>query len=60
MYRFPQKYEAEALIIIRIVSWVLDHHFRMISEGSSCNPEDWSNNAENVALYRNNLHFNMY
>ncbi len=32
----------------------------MISEGS-CDTEDWSNDAENTALYhRNKLHFKIY
>ncbi len=31
----------------------------MVSEGS-CDPEDWSNDAENTALHhRNKLHFNI-
>ncbi len=38
-----------ALIIIRNVSLASIQHIRMISEGS-CEPEDWSNDAENSAL----------
>ncbi len=42
------------------VSWAVNQHIRMISEGS-CDTEDWSNDAENSALhYRNNLHFKIY
>jgi len=32
------------------VSWASNHHIIMISEGSSCDTEDWSNDAENAAL----------
>ncbi len=36
------------------VSWVVNQHIRMISEGS-CDTEDWSNNdAENSALITDN------
>ncbi len=31
------------------VSWAVNQHIRMISEGS-CDTEDWSNDAENFAL----------
>ena len=42
------------------VSWAADQHIRMISEGS-CDTEDWSNDAENSALYHSNkLYFNVY
>ncbi len=48
------------LIIIINSSWAADQHIRMISEGS-CDTEDWSNDAENSALYhRNKLHFKIY
>ncbi len=33
--------------------WAANLHTRMISEGS-CNTEDWSNNAENLALHHTN------
>ncbi len=40
--------------IIINVSWAPKFYIRMISEGS-CDPEDWSNDAENSALHlRNN------
>ncbi len=32
------------------VSWAVNLHIRMISEGS-CDTEDWSNDAKNSALY---------
>jgi len=35
------------LIIIRNVSWAPNQYIRMISEGS-CDPEDGSNDAENI------------
>ncbi len=39
------------------VSWAVNQHIRMISEGS-CVTEDWSNDAENFALRDwNKLHF---
>ncbi len=42
------------------ISWVPNHHIRMISEGS-CDTEDWSNDAKNSALHhRNKLHFKIY
>ncbi len=48
------------LITIRNVIWAANQHIRMISEGS-CDTEDWSNDAENSALYHiNKLHFKMY
>ncbi len=40
------------LIIIRNVSLAPNQHIIMISEGS-CDPEDWSNDAENSALPSN-------
>ncbi len=47
------------LITIRNVIWAANQHIRMISEGS-CDTEDWSNDAENSALYHiNKLHFKM-
>ncbi len=50
---FQKKYEAahqfSTLIIIRNVSWAVNQHIRMISEGSF-DTEDWSNDAENSAL----------
>ncbi len=50
---FPQKYEAallfSKLIIIRNVSWAVNQHIIMISEGSR-DTKDWSNDAENTAL----------
>ncbi len=36
-------------IIIRSVSWAANQHIIMISE-ASYDTEDWSNNAENLAL----------
>ncbi len=58
------KYEVaqlfSTLIIIINVSWAANPHIRMISEGS-CDTEDWSNDAENSALYhRHKLHFKIY
>ncbi len=48
------------LIIIRNYSWAVNQHIRMISEGS-CDPEDWSNDAENSALHhRNKIHFKIF
>ncbi len=51
--QFSQKYWAaqllSTLILIRNVSWAVNQHIRMISEGS-CDTEDWSNDAENSAL----------
>ncbi len=38
----------------------INHHIRMISEGS-WDTEDWRNDAENSALHhRNKLHFTVY
>jgi len=34
-------------------NWALNHHVRMISEGS-CDNEDWSKAAENSALHHSN------
>jgi len=60
VYYFPQKYEEaqmfSTLIIIITVSWLSDHHIRVISEGS-CDTEDWSNDAGH---HRNKLHFTVY
>ncbi len=39
------------------ISWAVNEHIRMMSEGSC----DWSNDAENTAAHhRNKLHFNIY
>ncbi len=44
----------------RNVSWAVNHHIRMISEGS-CDTEDWSNDAENSAAHHSNKwQFNRY
>ncbi len=58
---FPQKYDAAQLFSIFIITInvfrVANQHIRMISE-ASCDAEDWSNDAENSALYhKNKLHF---
>ncbi len=58
--RIPKQYEAAqlflTLIIIRNVSWAVNQHIIMISEGS-CDSEDWSKDAENTAVrHRNKLH----
>jgi len=48
------------LLIIRNVSGATNYHVRMISEGS-CDTENWSNDAENLALHhRNKLHCKIY
>ncbi len=46
-----QKYLAAQLFstLIKSVSWAVNQHISMISEGS-CDTEDWSNDAENTAL----------
>ncbi len=50
MYQGVRKnIELLSIVIIRNVSWAANQHIRMISEGS-CDTEDWSNDAENVAL----------
>ncbi len=53
-YSFHKKYEAaqlfSTLIINRNVSWALNQHIRLISEGS-CDTEDWSNDAGNSAFF---------
>ncbi len=37
------------------ISWAANLHIKMISEGS-CDPEDWSNDAENTDLHhRSNI-----
>ncbi len=42
------------------IYWAVNQCIRMISEGSR-DTEDWSNDAENSALYhRNKQHFNIY
>jgi len=41
-------------MIRRYVSWAVNHHIRMISEGS-CDTEDWSNDDENPALITGKL-----
>jgi len=43
------KTAVSTLIIIINVSWAVNQHIRMISEGS-CDIEDWSNDSENSAL----------
>ncbi len=51
-----QKYDAAqllTLIAIINVSLTANQHIIMISEGS-CDTEDWSNDAENTALYHSN------
>jgi len=45
------------MILLRNVSWAANHHIRLISEGS-CDTEDWSNDARNLA--QNKIHFKMY
>ncbi len=37
-------------MLIRKDSWAANQNIRLISEGS-CDTEDWSNDAENSALY---------
>ncbi len=36
-------------IMIRKLSWAVNQHIRLISDGS-CDTEDWSNYSENSAL----------
>ncbi len=50
---FTKKYEATQLFsklkIIWNIAWAANQDIRVISEGS-CDPEDWSNDAEHSAL----------
>ncbi len=43
-----------------IITGVVNQHIRIIAEGS-CDTDDWSNDAENVALHhRYKLYFKIY
>ncbi len=48
-----QMYSTAASIIIRNVSWAVNKHIRMISEGL-CDTKDRSNDVENSALHHRN------
>ncbi len=56
MWIFVETELFSTLIIIRNVSWAVNQHIRMISEGSY-DTEDWSNDALH---HRNKLHFKIY
>ncbi len=60
-YCFRKKAAQLFATLVRINALcAVNQHIRMISEGS-CDTEDWSNEAENSALYHGNkLHFKMY
>ncbi len=46
-----KQHNCSTLTIIRNVSCAPNQHIRMISEGS-CDTEDWSNDAENSAMFK--------
>ncbi len=57
---FKQHNCFQTLMIIWNVSWAVNQHVRMISEGS-CDTGDGNNDAEKSALHhRNKLYFKMY
>ncbi len=55
--QFPQNL-LSSMLIIRNISWALNQHIRMISEGS-CDTEDWSNSCWKFSFTITGLNYNI-